>query len=116
MGVANRLAGEKSPYLRQHADNPVDWRPWADEAFAVARAAGVNILLKDDPLDTCVAALRNAAENQASMLQDVSSRRRTEIEAINGAIVERAEKLGVPTPVNRMLTGLVKIIQSQYLV
>lgn len=33
----NRLAGEKSPYLRQHCDNPVDWWPWCEEAFAVAR-------------------------------------------------------------------------------
>lgn len=29
----NRLIGEKSPYLRQHADNPVDWYPWGEEAF-----------------------------------------------------------------------------------
>jgi uncharacterized protein YyaL (SSP411 family) len=35
--VSNRLAGETSPYLRQHADNPVDWYPWGDEAFAKAR-------------------------------------------------------------------------------
>ncbi len=35
---ANRLASEKSPYLRQHAHNPVDWFPWGDEAFARARA------------------------------------------------------------------------------
>ena len=34
---ANRLADETSPYLRQHADNPVDWYPWGDEAFARAR-------------------------------------------------------------------------------
>ncbi len=33
----NRLALEKSPYLRQHADNPVDWYPWGDEAFEKAR-------------------------------------------------------------------------------
>ena len=33
----NRLAGETSPYLLQHADNPVDWYPWGEEAFA-ARA------------------------------------------------------------------------------
>ncbi|HUY63188.1 MAG TPA: thioredoxin domain-containing protein [Acidimicrobiales bacterium] len=33
----NRLAEETSPYLRQHADNPVDWFPWGDEAFAKAR-------------------------------------------------------------------------------
>jgi uncharacterized protein len=35
--MANRLADEPSPYLRQHADNPVDWYPWGDEAFARAR-------------------------------------------------------------------------------
>ena len=35
--VANALAGESSPYLRQHADNPVDWLPWGPEAFARAR-------------------------------------------------------------------------------
>ena len=32
----NRLAGEKSPYLLQHASNPVDWYPWGDEAFEKA--------------------------------------------------------------------------------
>jgi uncharacterized protein YyaL (SSP411 family) len=36
--MPNRLAAEKSPYLRQHADNPVDWYPWGEEAFAKARA------------------------------------------------------------------------------
>jgi uncharacterized protein YyaL (SSP411 family) len=35
--VPNRLAAETSPYLRQHADNPVDWYPWGEEAFAAAR-------------------------------------------------------------------------------
>src|SRR5215213_3402376 len=35
--VANRLARETSPYLLQHAGNPVDWYPWGDEAFARAR-------------------------------------------------------------------------------
>ena len=34
---ANRLISEKSPYLRQHAHNPVDWYPWGDEAFERAR-------------------------------------------------------------------------------
>jgi len=34
--MANRLAWEKSPYLLQHAENPVDWHPWSDEAFALA--------------------------------------------------------------------------------
>src|SRR5947209_12692684 len=35
--MANRLAQESSPYLRQHAENPVDWYPWGDEALALAR-------------------------------------------------------------------------------
>jgi uncharacterized protein len=41
----NRLADETSPYLRQHADNPVDWYAWGDEAFAAARAADKPVLL-----------------------------------------------------------------------
>jgi uncharacterized protein len=41
----NRLANETSPYLRQHAENPVDWYPWGDEAFARARADDKPVLL-----------------------------------------------------------------------
>jgi uncharacterized protein YyaL (SSP411 family) len=41
----NRLGSESSPYLRQHADNPVDWYPWGDEAFAEARARDCPVLL-----------------------------------------------------------------------
>ncbi|MGK9165963.1 thioredoxin domain-containing protein [Inquilinus limosus] len=41
----NRLAGETSPYLLQHADNPVDWQPWGPEAFARARAENKPVLL-----------------------------------------------------------------------
>ena len=41
----NRLAQETSPYLLQHADNPVDWYPWGEEAFAKARADDRPILL-----------------------------------------------------------------------
>ncbi|MBA2432467.1 MAG: thioredoxin domain-containing protein, partial [Chthoniobacterales bacterium] len=41
----NRLASEKSPYLLQHADNPVDWLPWGEEAFARARTEQKPIFL-----------------------------------------------------------------------
>jgi len=41
----NRLINEKSPYLLQHAFNPVDWYPWGDEAFAKARAENKPIFL-----------------------------------------------------------------------
>jgi uncharacterized protein YyaL (SSP411 family) len=43
--VANRLANEKSPYLLQHANNPVDWLPWGDEAFALAKEGDKPIFL-----------------------------------------------------------------------
>ena len=41
----NRLANEKSPYLLQHAHNPVDWYPWGADAFAKARAEDKPIFL-----------------------------------------------------------------------
>jgi uncharacterized protein YyaL (SSP411 family) len=43
--MSNRLARQTSPYLRQHADNPVDWYPWGEEALAAARAQDKPILL-----------------------------------------------------------------------
>ena len=43
--MANRLAGSTSPYLRQHADNPIDWQPWSSGAFAEARRREVPVLL-----------------------------------------------------------------------
>jgi uncharacterized protein len=43
--VANRLSGATSPYLLQHADNPVDWWEWSDEAFAEAARRDVPVLL-----------------------------------------------------------------------
>src|SRR5580700_7875482 len=43
--MANRLAAESSPYLLQHAENPVDWYPWSDEAFERARREDRPVLL-----------------------------------------------------------------------
>jgi uncharacterized protein YyaL (SSP411 family) len=43
--VPNRLASATSPYLLQHADNPVDWREWGEAAFAEARDRGVPVLV-----------------------------------------------------------------------
>ena len=43
--MADRLKNATSPYLLQHADNPVDWWQWGDEAFAEARARDVPVLL-----------------------------------------------------------------------
>ena len=43
--MPNRLAKETSPYLQQHADNPVDWYPWGEEALRAAQETGKPILL-----------------------------------------------------------------------
>ena len=43
--MANRLADSTSPYLQQHAQNPIDWWPWSAEAFDEARRRDVPVLL-----------------------------------------------------------------------
>lgn len=43
--LPNRLANEKSPYLLQHAYNPVDWFPWSEEAFQKAKAENKPVFL-----------------------------------------------------------------------
>src|SRR5580765_3069796 len=43
--MANRLARTTSPYLRQHAENPVDWYPWGEEALTLAKTEEKPILL-----------------------------------------------------------------------
>ena len=48
------------------------------------------------------------------MLQDVLNKKRTEIDFINGAIVRQGKALGIATPVNEILTNLVKTIEMSY--
>lgn len=43
--ASNRLIGEKSPYLLQHSENPVDWYPWGEEAFQKAKKEDKPIFL-----------------------------------------------------------------------
>jgi len=108
------ITGLKNGEMAENEQVHLLMRTVADEALAVARAEKIRLLMTEHPVEVCIPALRAAAENKASMLQDIEAKRRTEIDAINGAIVERGEKLGIPTPVNRTLTGLVKVIELQY--
>lgn len=64
----NRLAHETSPYLLQHADNPVDWWPWSAEAFEEARAAGKPVLLSVgySSCHWCHVMARESFEDQAT--------------------------------------------------
>ena len=50
----NKLEKEKSLYLQQHANNPVDWLPWGDEAFEISRSSNKPILLSIGSVRFCV--------------------------------------------------------------
>lgn len=77
------------------------------EAAAVARARGVR-LPYDDPGAMARAVVAATARNRSSMLQDLTRGRPTEVEQISGALVREGERVGVPTPVNRVLALLVR--------
>ncbi|MDK9708965.1 MAG: 2-dehydropantoate 2-reductase [Desulforhopalus sp.] len=84
-----------------------------DEAMRVARAEGVDVM--GDPYLATRTVCSKTAENVSSMLQDVRNRRRTEIEAINGAIVVKGRNYGIHTPENDLLCRQVKAIEAGYL-
>lgn len=78
-----------------------------DEAVAVAKSK--NIQLSDyDPYVHTLEICKNTANNKSSMLQDIINKRRTEIDMINGGILREGENQGISTPVNRVLTNLIK--------
>jgi 2-dehydropantoate 2-reductase len=80
------------------------------EAAAVARAAGINLAV--DPEERLRQVCRATAANRSSMLQDVLAGRPTEIEALNGQVSARGRELGVATPINDVLTRLVRALEQ----
>jgi 2-dehydropantoate 2-reductase len=84
------------------------------EVFDVARAQGIAIDY-DERWSAITGLLEKAIGGKASMLQDVEAGRRTEVEVINGAIVEAGQRHGVPTPVNQTLVALISALQAKYL-
>ncbi len=80
------------------------------EAAAIAAARGTPIL--DDPLAQVLTVAEATHANHSSMLQDVLRGSPTEIAAINGAIVREGERLGIPTPYNRVITALVTALDA----
>jgi len=88
-------------------------RDAVSEATKVAKRKRIK-LIYDDPLAKVEAVCEATATNISSMLQDVLRNKRTEIDFINGVIVRQAQELGIPVPVNSLLSDLVKTIESSY--
>ncbi|HAA03860.1 MAG TPA: 2-dehydropantoate 2-reductase [Syntrophobacteraceae bacterium] len=82
-----------------------------EEAMVVAQAKGVPVAI--DMVEQVLTVARATAKNRSSMGQDVDFGQRTEIDAINGAIVSFGQELGIATPVNRTLTQLIRIVEER---
>lgn len=83
-----------------------------EEVLAVVRAKGVR-LIDDDPMRTIKDHCRKKY-NKPSTLQHVEQGKRTEIDALNGALVREARRLGVPTPYNDALTLILKGVEKHF--
>lgn len=81
------------------------------EGVAVAGRSGI-ALDPDAMLHRVREVARLTASNRSSMLADVLAGRRTEVDAINGAVVHRGAELGVPTPVNETLTQIIHALEE----
>ncbi|MEI9475324.1 MAG: 2-dehydropantoate 2-reductase [Deltaproteobacteria bacterium] len=82
------------------------------EAAEVARQNGVRI--EGDPIEKVKAVAEATKGNRSSMGQDIDFRRKTEIDAINGAVVREAKRLGIPVPYNEVVTDLIKAIEKRF--
>lgn len=81
------------------------------EGVKVARAN--ELMLGPDYYLDCQDYIKDAGHHKPSMLQDIEARRQTEIDYINGKIIEYGERAGVPTPYNTTLRSLVKALENQ---
>ena len=82
------------------------------EGEAVAKAQG--IVLHGDPRALVQKGANAPGRHKASMFQDIESGRQTEVDFMNGAIVQWGEKLGVPTPLNKAVWQLVKGLEHSF--
>lgn len=82
------------------------------EAMTVAGAQGIAV--NPEAVDRVFQVAEATRQNRSSMGQDVDHRRPTEIDAINGAVVDLAERLDIPVPVNKTLTALVRTLQAHF--
>jgi len=106
------LTGLKNGQLLDYPETVRLMEALVSEAVEVARKKGIQI--EGNPVEKVKWVAEATRENRSSMGQDVDRRRKTEIDAINGAIVREAEGLGISVPYNRMVTELIKVIERTF--
>lgn len=100
-------------HLLESADAKTRLEEAVREAAEVAKAKGIR--LAEDPVAATLKVCKATGKNISSMLQDVRNKRRTEIDAINGAVVTEASLLEIPAPINDELVRQVHAIEKGYL-
>jgi 2-dehydropantoate 2-reductase len=103
----------KNGELLNNAETEVLLEMAVREGLEVGQKEGVNFIY-ENPMAQVKKVCQLTAQNISSMLQDVLKKKKTEIDFINGAIVEKGRAHGLPTPVNEVLTRLVRSLQATY--
>ncbi|MGZ3613411.1 MAG: ketopantoate reductase family protein, partial [Thermodesulfobacteriota bacterium] len=106
------LTGFKNGQLLDYPETARLMQNLVSEAAKVARGKGAQV--EGDPVEKVKKAAEATRENRSSMGQDFDHRRKTEIDAINGAVVREAQILGIPVPFNQAITDLVKAIEKSF--
>jgi len=106
------LTGFKNGQLLDYPESARLMEKLVFEAAEVARRKGVH--LGEDPIEKVRMAIEATKENRSSMGQDFDHRQKTEIDAINGAVVREAQPLGIPVPFNQAVADLVKAIEKSF--
>jgi 2-dehydropantoate 2-reductase len=106
------LTGFKNGQLLDYPETARLMEKLVLEAAEVAKGKGAAI--EENQVEKVRRAAEATRENRSSMGQDFDNRRKTEIDAINGAVVKVAQTLGIPVPFNQAVTDLVKAIEKSF--
>lgn len=106
------LTGLRNGEILDDPDLVVTYRQIVEEMLAVMDAKGIP-RIKADYVDYAGYVMEVTASSRSSMLQDIRFRRRTEIDAINGAIVKEAQRRGIEVPANQLVLSLIRACEGQ---
>lgn len=104
LGRSNYARMTSNPYVRETMQEV------AREIMAVAAAAGIR--LPADPVEKTIRLADSMPMQVSSTAHDMERGRATEIDSLNGYVVRRGRELGIPTPVNQAIYGLVKLVEE----